>query len=253
MKEATTSLAPFFPRTEMNRLEKIEFLGVSVSLSPLVWSILERLGSHAASSELEIGGGIALWHYIPHRQTNDIDAWWAQESPAAAAAIQETMMAAALEHDLSLLHRNQSAYQSWDLKKNGKTFFAFQIARKTNRVEPPGPAKWGSLRMETLPENLANKMSALAQRGAPRDILDIATVLKAGLISPQTCWELWQRKHPEVEVKIAQANVLKYLNALAARKPLQTIADQEQRAQASENREIIRCLASLGVQRAAGL
>ena len=223
----------------------VNFFVMSATLSPLVWSILENLGSQPAADEIEIGGGIALWHYSPHRQTNDIDAWWTHESAAAAAAIQQTMAAIALEEGLGLVHRSQAGYQSWDLKKAGRTIFAFQIARKATRVDPLAPAKWGSLRMETFSENLANKMTALAQRGAPRDILDVATVLKAGLISPEECWRLWQRKHPGLAVQVAQANVLKYLNALAARKPLQSILDGEQRAQASENREVIRQLATM--------
>lgn len=111
-------------------------------LSPITWSILELLGQEEASADLEIGGGIALWHYSPHRSTNDIDAW---------------------------------------------------------------------------------------------------------------CWRLWKKKCRDVPILAAQANVLEYLNALEARRPLDSIPDPHERAQAQESRASIRDLATLENEDAVGL
>ena len=222
-------------------------------LSPITWSILELLGQDDASAGLEIGGGIALWHYSPHRTTNDIDAWWLDESENARDAIDRTMATVAVNYGLELSHRRQPGYESWDLKKQGKAVFAFQVARKSGRVEAPAKTTWGHLKMESFPENLASKMNALVQRGAPRDILDVATVLKIGLASIRECWCLWKKKRPDVPTLEAQANILKYLNALDARRPLDSIADAHERAKAQESRSSIRRLATLEMEDATGL
>ncbi|MCW5867845.1 MAG: nucleotidyl transferase AbiEii/AbiGii toxin family protein [Candidatus Eremiobacteraeota bacterium] len=213
----------------------------------LALSILHSLGQEEGAEHLEVGGGIALWHYTPHRSTNDIDAWWLQENSDSRAAIQRTMEKVSAENGLDLSSRSQAGCTSWDLKKAGKVVFAFQVAPKTARVEPPGPARWGRLRMETLAENLSNKMNALVQRGAPRDIVDVATVLRLGLFTADELWTLWQRKRPELSVALGQANILKYLNALESRRPLESIADLQERRSAEQNRATIRGLATFKV------
>ncbi len=217
-------------------------------ISSLAWLILDLLGQQEGAEDLEIGGGLALWHYSPHRSTHDIDAWWLRESEAARQAIQRTMEAVAAEQGLQLVQRQQPGYESWDLKREGKAVFAFQVARKSSRVEPPADSRWGRLKMESLRENLASKMNALVQRGAPRDILDVATVLKSGLVDASECWQLWRQRRPDLPYLLARANVLKYLNALEARKPLSSFADPVEREQAERNRSLIRALAELELE-----
>lgn len=202
--------------------------------------LLTLLGEEEAAGGIEIGGGIALWHYSPHRQTNDIDARWPKENEACREAISRVVANVADRHGLEVFHRAQSGYESWDLKRSAKTVFAFQIARKSRRLEPPLPSPWGRLQMESLRENIANKMTALVQRGAPRDFLDIAAVLRKGLLAARDCWSLWQEKNPDFSVKLGRANILKYLNALEARRPLATILDDSEREQARATRELIR-------------
>lgn len=67
---------------------------------------------HEAAGAIEIGGGICLWHYVPYRKTNDVDAWWSEAAPEAQAAIESVMAEIAREHGLELGHRAQSSYQS---------------------------------------------------------------------------------------------------------------------------------------------
>ena len=57
----------------------------------------------------------------------------------------------------------------------------------------------------------------------------------------------------EAPILAAQANVLKYLNALEARRPLDSITDPHERAQAEESRARIRNLATLESEDAVGL
>lgn len=54
------------------------------------------------------------------------------------------------------------------------------------RVRPP-------ILIETVRDNVASKMNALVDRGAPRDFLDIRAVIVKGLVSVEECWALWQR------------------------------------------------------------
>lgn len=215
--------------------------------SPLALEILGRLGKLEAAREIEIGGGICLWHYLPYRRTNDVDAWWSEAREDSRAAIESVLQSVAREHGLELSRRVQSSYQSWDLKRQGKTVFAFQIAQKIRRLEPSVASPWGYLRLESLRENVANKMSALVQRGAPRDMLDIAQVLRKGLVNFRECWQLWQAKNPGFSVEEARSSLLKHLNALEARRPLAKIQDPKEREMADTTRELIRNFAGVGI------
>ena len=215
----------------------------SMEQSPLALEILGRLGQYEAAAHIEIGGGICLWYYAPYRQTNDVDAWWSEPQPESQTAIDLVLQKVAIDHGLELSHREQASYQSWDLKRQRKTVFAFQIARKIRRVEPAVASPWGHLRLESLGENVANKMTALAQRGAPRDMLDIAEVLTRGLLDEQSCWRLWQDKNPDKSREEARSNILKYLSALEARRPLIQIDDVGARKNAEATRCLIRSFA----------
>lgn len=208
--------------------------------SPLAVELLTVLGQSEAAPTIEIGGGIALWVYSPHRSTNDIDAWWPAESDVSRAAITSAVDQVAASHHLEVRRRVQSGYESWDLQRGGKTIFAFQIARKNRRVEPPLASPWGGLQIESLRENIANKMTALVQRGAPRDFVDVATVLRSGLLTDSECWRLWMLKNPEIPLNLAKANVLKYLGGLEARRPLSSIVQPAEAEAARSVRETIR-------------
>ncbi len=82
-------------------------------------------------------------------------------------------------------------------------------------------------------------MNALVQRGA-RDLLDVATIIELALVTPSQLWALWRRKRPDLTVALAQANILKYLNALGSRRPLESISDFSERQLAENNRRIVR-------------
>lgn len=218
---------------------------MGTTLSPLAVKLLDSLGASLASEALEIGGGIALWHYSPHRQTNDIDLWWSEASDLAAEAIERSVVEVAGAEGLDWMERVQQGYPSWDLKSNGKTVFAIQVAVKRVQIYAPVASRWGHLKLETLAENVANKMCALVQRAAPRDFVDIATLLKGSAISPQECWRLWQLKNPQGELKQAKVHLLKGLGGLTARRPIDSIQDLEERIRASETRDLISKLAQV--------
>lgn len=118
--------------------------------------------------------------------------------------------------------------------------FTFQIARKLRRVEPPLASPWGGLQIESLREDIANKMTALVQRGAPRDSVEIATILQSGLLTDTECWGLWVLKNPEFPLRLAKGNVLKYLGGLEARRPLSSIGSAAEAEAARSVRTTIR-------------
>jgi len=209
-------------------------------MNPLAAQLLENLGTRSASSQLEIGGGIALWHYAPYRETNDVDLWWKVPSEDARDAINSAATQVAGEHGLTLAHRAQTGYESWDLKRQNKSVFAVQIARKLDRVEPPLVSRWGNLLIESLGENVSNKMAALVGRGAPRDLLDIATLVRSGQVEPSECWRLWAAKPQRVSLAAARSAVLGHLESLEGRRPLGSIVDDAARGEAELVRRVIR-------------
>ena len=211
-----------------------------VSLHPLASAFLTALGAQPGSSELEIGGGVALWHYLPYRGTNGVDLWWVRPTAEAREAIESAISAVAAEHGLDLTHRAQTGEESWDLKREGKQVFAVQIARKDQRVEPPVKSRWGAVWVESLAENVANKMAALVTRGAPRDLLDMATLLRAGLVTAPDCWRLWSTREQPISAEKARSAVLGYVASLDLRRSLPNIQVPAQRQSATEARQTIR-------------
>ena len=92
------------------------------SLGTYAREVLEYFAGHEAASDIVIGGGIALAHYLDYRDTFDLDA---------------TLVAA-----------------------------------------------WSPVRIESLRDNVASKMTALVERGAPRDLRDIHELCRRAWAAP---------------------------------------------------------------------
>lgn len=214
-----------------------------MELSPYTSALLELLGQEEESQRLEIGGGVALWRYLPYRFTNVLDAWWEDVDENVRACIDRSCRRLAQQRGLEYSHKGKGGYESWDFRDKEQKVFAFQLAVKSRRVESPIASEWGFLRTESLRENMANKMCALVTRGAPRDLRDVARVLSAGLLARDELWELWQLRtgrHNDSELKEARRQVLGHLSALEGRRPLEGIEDQAARADAEQTRRLIR-------------
>lgn len=200
-------------------------------LHALAREVLDALRDQPAAASLILGGGVALQHYCEYRETKDLDAWWNPlPSRAAEALLQQAMTDVAQRHGYSLAVRKWGETQSYELQEEGRTVFSFQVAVRTIALDPPLPSAWPPLQIETLLDNLGAKMNALVGRGAPRDVLDVFTVVERGLATPAELWGAWSRKNPGGEVAAAKAGVLQRLVELEARRPLETIgntADQE--------------------------
>jgi hypothetical protein len=208
---------------------------------PLAIEILERLQRSPEAGEIVLGGYFALREHLDYRATHDLDAWWRTgRSEGAMRAIRGAMEAVARAHGLELRERAWGETVSFELGRDGHGVFSFQIALRTIEIAPSAVSRWPPIRIESLSDNIGSKMNALVNRGAARDFLDIREVVRRGLVGVDEAWKLWLDKNPGGDVLAAQANVLRHLEALERRRPLEAIDDAEARAEASDTRLWIR-------------
>ena len=83
---------------------------------------------------------------------------------------------------------------------------------------------------------IASKMNALVQRGAPRDFTDLHQLVTGGHLTPTECWKLWGRKNPDLNPQDARAEVARHLHEPELRRPLDTLPDPAQRERARQTR-----------------
>lgn len=95
-----------------------------------------------------------------------------------------------------------------------------------------------------FPDLVAAKMTALVERGAPRDFLDIFSLCAQDIIEPAECWLLWQERQTRAgdEADFARAHLAieTHLERIALHRPLESIQNPEQRQQAETVRRWFR-------------
>jgi hypothetical protein len=211
------------------------------ALSPLADKVLQELAARPEAAEIVLGGYVALQHHVDYRQTHDVDAWWrARASPEAESAIVDAMRNVAAGEGFQVRQRRFGETLSIEFLRHGRKRFSFQISVRSVALEPPLTSPWPPILIETLADNVASKMTALVDRGSPRDFLDVKTVVQRGLMPVEQCWRLWSRKNPGQSIESAKQNVLLHLGALEARRPLRSIADPSDREQARLTRDWFR-------------
>ena len=85
-------------------------------------------------------------------------------------------------------------------------------------------------------------MTALIERGAPRDFLDIYEICRQNQKTISNCWELWQerekkRGNKDRDNKIGCEALLLHLTRIEKIRPLENIDNIEQRKNAKKVRE----------------
>jgi hypothetical protein len=129
---------------------------------------------------------------------------------------------------------------SLDLAIAGKTVFSFQVAVRSAQIEPTTTLPWVDVALDSLPDLIASKMTALVERGAPRDFRDIYTVCEEGLVTAKECWQLWkERQHragSDADPHRARLAVETHLARIAQHRPLASIDEPEPRAAAANLR-----------------
>jgi hypothetical protein len=196
--------------------------------------VLELLAGHKAAVEIVIGGGIALAHYVDYRDTFDLDAWWAvAPTKPTNALLEEAMQTVAKRHGMDCVRRSWGETVSLEIVDGNRKVFSLQIAPRDRYLDATLEAGWPPIRIETLRDNVASKMNALVNRGAPRDLRDIYEVCRRGLLSASECWQLYEAKNPGLSADDATAKVLHALERLEIQRPLASIQDVGQRHEAA--------------------
>ncbi|PSB29608.1 nucleotidyl transferase AbiEii/AbiGii toxin family protein [Chlorogloea sp. CCALA 695] len=201
-------------------------------LDPLAAEILGGLRGQSDAKTLILGGYFALKHYLNYRQTKDIDAWWSQSSTpaerqAAINLLTKVLTQVAGQNSLELDERRSATTLSLELKRDGATIFSVQIADRDRELEPPIPSPYPPVQIETLRDNIGAKMNALVNRGAPRDFVDIYAIAQSGMATVPELWDCWQQKNPQLDLHSAKAQVLRFLNGIEQRRPIEQMPATE--------------------------
>ena len=201
---------------------------------------LRALSEESLGHKISLGGALGLQHYLDYRPTHDVDAWW---DPSANTEDRERVLRV-IESELrgsgEVRTRQWGEVVSIDLRVEGKTVFSFQIAARSAQLEPTTTVRWVDVSLDSLADLIASKMVALVERGAPRDFRDIYTVCAAGLTAPSECWRLWQRRQERAgsstDPHRARLAVETHLARIAQHRPLELVADPDQREEAERVR-----------------
>lgn len=203
------------------------------SLGPLAREVLEFLAGHADAAEIVIGGGVALAHYLDYRDTHDLDAWWATAPTGAATALlREAVTSVGRRHGLGSAERAWGETLSLELLDADRKVFSLQIAPRDRYLDATLEAAWPPVRIETLRDNVASKMTALVERGAPRDLRDIHRLCTGGLLTMADCWAIYEQKNPGRTSRDGAAKVLHAVERLELQRPLDRIAAEQERREA---------------------
>jgi hypothetical protein len=206
-------------------------------ISPFARACIDALASDGVGRHLSIGGAFGLAHYHEYRPTNDVDAWWRrpvsrEERNAVVAALTRALGQFGLART-----RAWGDVVSVELEQGGKTVFSFQIAQRSAQIDPTIEGVWpGGLGLDSFNDLAAGKMSALVERGAPRDFRDIHALCETGLCSPERCWQLWETRqdlaHQDADGARARRAISTHLSRIEVARPLDRIADPRQRESA---------------------
>jgi len=211
------------------------------NLSRYAQVCLQALVEAGLSNYLSLGGAVGLFHYLDYRATHDVDAWWSE-------AVTERQKRDVVDTlTVTLSEFGRVSVRSWgdvvsvELLQENKVVFSFQIAARTIRLQEPVSAGWIDVPLDSLPDLLAAKMTALVERGAPRDFLDIYSLCEAGVVTVDECWSTWRQRQvisgDNGDLSRARLAIETHLLRIALHRPLEKIADPGQREQARRVRE----------------
>jgi predicted nucleotidyltransferase component of viral defense system len=206
------------------------------TISPYAHACLNALVKENLANLISIGGGFGLFHYLDYRTTHDVDAWWNET-----VTVQDkNLISATLEKTLSKFGkvkvRKWGDVVSIELVEENKTIFSFQLASRSVRLENSVSANWINVPLDSLPDLVASKMTALIERGSPRDFLDIFSICQSELVTISECWSLWRKRQALVNsdenTARAKLAIETHLVRIATHRPLHKITNTLEREQA---------------------
>lgn len=201
---------------------------------------LRALVDCGLADKVVLGGALGLLHYLDYRPTRDVDLWWSGQVKAEEQRQVIQVIESVLGASGQVRTRAWGDVVSIELQDRGRTVFSFQIARRSALLEPPARMPWIDLPLDSFADLVAGKMTALVERGAPRDFRDIHALCQAGLASVETCWALWEKRQAlagsDTGRGRAHLAVETHLMRVAQHRLLADIADVEQRLCAEQVR-----------------
>ncbi len=164
-------------------------------ISPIAQACLNAIAQEGLGKYMSLRGAFGLTHYYEYRTTHDVDAWWTSD------ATREARGLVIANIETTLAQFGQTRTRTWgdvvsiELRQDKRTIFSFQIATRSALLHDEVTGVWpGDIRVDSFEDLLASKMTALVNRGAPRDLLDIYTLCNAGQTDIAACWHLWQAR-----------------------------------------------------------
>lgn len=211
-----------------------------VNMDALAEECLRALCQNGLGGYISIGGALGLLHYLDYRGTRDADAWW--NDPVAESEKQKVIEIIRQV----LISKGNVKIRSWgdvvsiELEKVGRIVFSFQIAKRSARLGESRKTGWADIWVDSLEDLVAAKMTALIERGAPRDFRDIFAICRARLASPADCWAFWNKRQilagSDADRKRAGLALQTHLKRIALQRPIEKIQDMRARAEAVELR-----------------
>lgn len=210
-------------------------------LSAPVKACLDALRDSGLGRYVSLGGAFALAFFHEFRSTKDVDAWWSADANEDARRQVVELLKATLQPFGQVEVRGFGDVVSVDLQEQGKTVFSFQIANRSAQLRPTLLSPWKPVRLDAFEDLVASKMTALVQRGVPRDFIDIYELCDQGLTTVAECWKLWQAREErrgveQVDLERAKSAVRVHLSRIERIRPLSSIQDTEQRRKAEHLR-----------------
>lgn len=205
---------------------------------------LKALVQAGLMERIALGGALGLFHYLDYRLTHDVDAWWAEHLSESQKQEVLDAVKGALASFGKVELRRWGDVSSIALLQDNKVIFSFQIAQRSVRLETPVSAGWINIPLDSLADLIASKMVALIERGAPRDFLDIYMLCQSELVTPVECWALWHTRQvladSDTDGARARLAIETHLERIIQHRPLETIHDAQQQAQAQQVRNWFR-------------
>lgn len=210
-------------------------------ISEQALACLDAIAASGLGERLSLGGAFGLAHYFEYRSTYDVDAWWREPVTAEERQKIVRILEDALRRFGPVRTRAWGDVTSVELSDGKKTIFSFQIARRSAELQPPLTDVWpGNIGLDSFDDLLASKMTALVERGAPRDFRDIYVLCQNGYCDLAQCWAVWKTRQQlanmDADRERATVAICTHLARFAQARPLAAIVNADERTAAEKLR-----------------
>lgn len=211
------------------------------STNEFALACLEALENSGLGRYIVLGGAFALAHYHEYRTTKDIDTWWIEDAAEKEKEAVVELLKTTLEEFGEVAVRRFGDVVSIDLRQKNRVVFNFRVAARSALLRAPSQSPWPTIALDSFDDLIASKMTALVERGTPRDFLDIYQMCREKLTTISRCWQLWEEREKKRGVispnpQLGCEGLLLHLSRIERTRPLDNISDSGQRKKAHDLR-----------------